>query len=141
MQSITPALCNKGLTYMAQWYFGRGMEQEAKIKDIEINGKVYPMWQQFVQRKEEWIGGVLEDFGDSMDRCMGIGKSSTEILDITLSENGEDSAMFSVKGDEFTCGSDVSCLGLTTGDKGWITLGGYGGHTWRIKQKSKETKQ
>ena len=28
---------------------------------IEVNGKVYPLWGQFIERKDEWIGGILED--------------------------------------------------------------------------------
>ena len=32
---------------------------------IEINGREYPLWSKFVERKAEWIGGVLEDFGDN----------------------------------------------------------------------------
>ena len=28
----------------------------------EINGKTYPLWSQFVDKKDEWIGGILEDY-------------------------------------------------------------------------------
>jgi hypothetical protein len=29
-----------------------------------INGKEYPMWSEFLEHKNEWIGGTLHDFGD-----------------------------------------------------------------------------
>ena len=31
---------------------------------MEINGKVYPLWSQFVEKKQEWVGGTLQDEGD-----------------------------------------------------------------------------
>ena len=105
---------------------------------IEVNGKQYPLWSQFVEGKEEWIGGVLEDFSDSMDRSI-FGEKEThfigEITDIRLEPNGDDSAYFAVDSKEFTCGFGVKYGGVTGGDKGWITFSGYGGHTWRIKKK------
>ncbi len=102
---------------------------------IEINGKEYPMWSQFVERKEEWIGGILEETQDSFPQVGEGGK--TIITDITLEPNGEDSAIFSVNGKDFGCSGDTGHLGVIGGEEGWITLSGYGGHTWRIKQKSK----
>lgn len=103
---------------------------------ITINGKEYPLWSQFVERKEEWIGGTLEDFGDSMDRSMfgGDAHNTTIIKDITLRPNGEIHAFFSVDGKDFGCGFSTSVGGITKGDEGWITFMGYGGHTWRIKK-------
>lgn len=97
---------------------------------MEINGKQYPPWSQFVERKEEWIGGTLED------NDMGM-TATTEITNITLTPNGEDSAYFSVDGVDFGCGFDVKYGGISGGGVGfgWITLSGYGGHSWRIKQK------
>lgn len=100
---------------------------------IEINGKQYPLWSQFVEGKEKFVGGILEDFGDPMDRRMGFKGAKTEIIDITLKENGDDSAYFSVEGKNFGCGFDVQVGGITGGEKGWITFSGYGGHEWRIK--------
>jgi hypothetical protein len=103
---------------------------------IEINGKAYPMWSQFVEGKDEWIGGILEDFGDSMDvRLFGDkAHGKTEITDITLESNGENDAFFSVHGKDFGCGFSTSCGGIGAGEDGWITFFGYGGHTWRIKK-------
>ena len=92
----------------------------------KVNGKYYPLWSQFVDRKVEWIGGILEDHDMGM-------LAKTEITDICLEPNGDDSAFFSVEGKEFRCGFDVSVGGITAGEKGWITLSGYGGHVWRIK--------
>jgi len=105
-------------------------------EDIIVNGRVYPMWQQFVQRKREWIGGTLIEQGDSLISAEHASK--TEIEDITLEPNGIDSAAFSVIGKNFTCAGDVSNLGIV----GWrpfgpdfLTFQGYAGHTWGIKRK------
>jgi len=105
---------------------------------MEVNGKEYPLWSQFVERQEEWKGGILEDFGDSFDRKMGAGPIITEITGISLKPNGKDSAFFEVEGKDFGLGFDVKSGGITAGDEGWITISGYGGHTWRFKQKEKE---
>jgi len=105
------------------------------MKDIVVNGKTYPMWQQFVQRKDEWIGGILEDFGDLMDQAMGYEGYVKKITDIRLEPNGETSAMFSVESDEFNCGFDVEYGGVAAGEEGWLTFSGPMGHSWRIKQK------
>jgi len=109
---------------------------------IEINGKVYPLWNQFIDQKEKWIGGVLEDFGDSMDRAMfNLDKSdlTTEITDITLVPNGTDSAFFSIEGKDFGCGFDVQYGGIPgSQEPGWLTFSGYGGHKFRIKEKEKK---
>ena len=96
---------------------------------VTINGKQYPLWSQFVDRRSEWVDGTLEDFGDSFMPC----NMCTKIKNITLTPNGEDSAYFSVDGDDFGCGFDVGHGGVCGGDEGWITFSGYGGHKWRIK--------
>ncbi len=103
---------------------------------ITINGKQYPLWSQFVEQKDRWIGGVLEDFGDSMDKRMfGDGAhGKTKITDIRLKPNGKENAFFSVDGEDFTCGFCTSVGGVIAGEKGWITFSGYGGHEWRIKE-------
>jgi hypothetical protein len=110
------------------------MNKEVK-EPVRINGKIYPMWNQFVEKKEQWIGGILEDSGDSIDRHMGAEKMKTKIKDITLEPNGEESAMFHVIGEDFSCGGDVEHLGITAGESGYMTFSGYGGHSWRIKNK------
>lgn len=103
-----------------------------------VNGKEYPIWGQFVGKKEQFIGGTLEDFGDSMDRALfGSSAHRTTITDITLAPNGDNSAFFSVEGEKFGCGFDVKHGGITAGEDGWITFSGYGGHTWRIRAIAK----
>lgn len=92
----------------------------------EVNGKVYPMWQQFIDMKDKFIGGVLEDHDMGM-------YAKTKITDITLEPNGKTSAFFSVEGEDFGCGFDVEVGGIGSGDEGWVTFYGYGGHKWRIK--------
>ena len=66
---------------------------------ILINGKEYPLWSQFIEKKETWIGGILEDFGDSMDiEFFGIyAHGTTKITDIILRPNGTDSAWFAIE--------------------------------------------
>jgi hypothetical protein len=103
-----------------------------------INGREYTMWNQFVEKQQEFIGGTLEDFGDSMDRMLGCKPMQTEITGIELQPNGTDSAFFSVNGKDFDCGFDVQHGGIAGGEEGWLTFSGYGGHTWRIKQPIKE---
>ena len=100
---------------------------------MEVNGKSYPMWGQFVEKQNEFIGGTLQDFGDSMDRAMGLGRMETKITKIELRPNGEDSAYFGVEGEKFSCGFDVKYGGITSGEEGWLTLSGYMGHKWRFK--------
>ena len=101
-----------------------------------VNGKVYPLWNQFVERKDEWIGGTLHEDGDSMDRAMGLDPMTTTITDIVLKPNGEESAYFGVVGEDFECGFDVGHGGLGPAyDDDWFTFVGYMGHSWRIKKR------
>ena len=102
---------------------------------MEINGKFYSLWGQFVEKQQEFIDGTLEDFGDSMDKRMGFEPMQTTITGIELTPNGDDSAFFRVKGEKFDCGFDVKHGGIVGGEKGWLIFSGYGGHTWGIKKK------
>lgn len=101
----------------------------------DVNGKHYPLWSQFIDRKDEFIGGTLED----LETCFGEKCGSTKITDITLEPNGKDSAFFAVVGEDYTCGFDVKYGGVTGGDKGWLTLSGHAGHTWRFKEPENGT--
>jgi hypothetical protein len=63
-----------------------------------------PLWSQFVERKSEFIGKVLEDFGDNMDRgILNLEKMTTKIIDIILIPNGSNSAWFEIKCEDFVC--------------------------------------
>lgn len=96
-----------------------------------INKKHYPLWSQFVDLKEEWIGGTLQDI-EYQDDPMG-----TKIIDIFLTPNGDDSAYFKIIGEKFDCGFDVQHGGISAGDEGYITfVGSYGLH-FRIKKADK----
>lgn len=112
---------------------------------IEINGKVYPLWSQFVEKKDQWIGGVLQDFGDNMDRTTGIAGAEgvvTKITDVILEPNGDKSAWFEITGEKFNCGFDVRHGGISgRQEKGWLTISGYGGHKFRIKGPENENKE
>ena len=98
---------------------------------MKINGRDYPLWSQFVERKKEFMGCTLQEFQNPDEDGNLV---ETEITDITLTPNGEDSAYFTVKGKDFDCAFDVQYGGIVKGEEGWITFEGYGGHTWRIKQ-------
>ena len=82
----------------------------------------------------QFIGGTLEDDGDSMDRAMGAQRASTRITGIELRPNGTDSAFFVVQGEAFECGFCTTVGGVSAGDEGWLTFSGYGGHRWRIRE-------
>jgi hypothetical protein len=71
---------------------------------LVINGKTYPFWQQFIDRKDEWIGGQLID--DAAP------EEPTLITDVTLGPNGNDSAIFHFEGKDFNCGFDVHHGGI-----------------------------
>jgi hypothetical protein len=102
---------------------------------IYINDKYYPLWEQFVFRKEEWIGGLMQDFGDSVDRgALRFEGMETKIVDIQLRANG-DSAFFQVVGEKFTCGFGVKYGGIVGGKSNWLTFSGYSGHQWRIQRR------
>ena len=98
-----------------------------------INGRRYSLWPQFVDKKEEYIGGILEDLDSSFDGP----PPPTMITDIEFRANGKESAWFEVKGKDYSCGGDVGHLGVVGGDEGWLTLSGYGGALWRFKPKEK----
>ena len=95
---------------------------------IKVNGKHYPMWSQFVEKQDDFIGKTLEDTD------MGV-TGRTEITGITLEPNGEESALFRIAGKDFDCAFDVGYGGIGRGEDGWITFYGYGGHTFRIESK------
>ena len=102
------------------------MSEDLKL----VNGKNYPMWQQFVDKKDDFIGLRLVDFDIGM-------RAETIVTDVVLIPNGDDSAWFGVKGEEFECGFDVSVGGIS-GQKieknSVMTFTGYMGHTWEIQK-------
>ena len=63
---------------------------------MKVNGKHYPMWGQFVERKNEFIGGLLQEIYDCGFPIAEV--PQTKILDIELIPNGEESAFFRVIG-------------------------------------------
>ncbi len=66
---------------------------------------------------------------------------STIITDITLEPNGEDSAYFSVEGEDFSCGFDVHYGGISGGGSdGYITFHGFGGHEFIIEAPAENNK-
>lgn len=93
------------------------------------------IWEQLVDRKQEFVGKILIDYGDSFDQANGLvgrGGAITIITDMTLKSNGPDSKYFSVIGKDFTCGVDIGHGSVTTDEKVLIVYG-YGGHRWTIE--------
>jgi len=97
---------------------------------MEINGKTYPMWNQFVDKADEFKGFLLEDHDMGMVRV-------TKVTDITLKPNGKDSAFFTIHGEDFDCGFDVGHGGIGSGEEGWLTFRGYANHMFRVQTKEK----
>lgn len=83
------------------------------MKPTYINGRYYPMWQQFVDKKAQFIGQTLVDLGDPIDRAVGGEPMRTRIEDVTLTANGYTSAMFTIHGEDFNCGFDVRHGGIS----------------------------
>ncbi len=76
-----------------------------------MNKPTFPLWDQFVENKSEWIGGLLTDH-DSM-----MGDSSTIIEDISIEQIGSDWA-FCIGGKDFDCDFNVKFGGIAPrGDK------------------------
>jgi hypothetical protein len=96
-----------------------------------INGKIYPLWSQFIERENEFIGKPLESY--EMGKVL-----QTKIVGIELKPNGSDSAFFSIKGEDFTCGFDVGHGGIIGGEEGWLTFSGFQDHVFRVKAPNKK---
>jgi hypothetical protein len=97
----------------------------AMTKQAIINGRTYPLWSQFIEQKQKWIGGTLVETGDKMlSRLIGTKPMQTRIIDIVLRENGTDSAWFEIVGKDFSCGSDVHHLSIPSDQDGnpWLTF-------------------
>ncbi len=93
------------------------------------------IWEQLVDRKSEFIGKRLQDFGDSMDRSMGLageGGETTIIEDLQYQQEASYNC-FEVVGKDFTCSFNTKYGGVGGGEPGWLTFYGYGGHKWRIE--------
>ena len=97
---------------------------------ITIDGKKYPLWSQFVGRKEEWIGGILEEFGDGFSDG-----GTTVITDITL-EKEDDDVYFSILGKDFSETFAVDCGGISGGqhEDDWLHFSSICSN-FRIKRK------
>lgn len=97
-----------------------------------VNGRYYPLWQQFIDKKDQWIGGTLVELTPGYRDSV----VETTIVDITLEPNGEDSAFFSIEGVNFSCGFDTEVGGIAgIQDKqrpGGLWFSGYGGHRFGI---------
>lgn len=91
------------------------------------------IWEQFVAQAPDWVGGTMEDLGDSVDKAFGFAGLTTCITGIVLRPNG-DGAFFEVSGEAFDCGFDTRYGGIGAGEPDWVTFGGYGGHEWRIRK-------
>jgi hypothetical protein len=104
--------------------------------ELMVNGKYYPLWSQFIEKKQEWIGGVLFDEGDYMGRLLGMKLEETEIVDIALTPNGKKSAYFEIVGKKYSCGFDVERGGISGNQFGepWLEFSSLDGIDFRIKK-------
>jgi len=102
--------------------------EDARIDESKlVNGKFYPMWQDFVDKQGRFKGWLLLDEDDSFEPCV-----STFVVGISLRPNGETSAFFEIEGEDYGCGADVSHLGMNAAEGGGFRFYGYGGHTWTM---------
>ena len=98
-----------------------------------VNGREYPMWGQFVENKENFIGREVQNIDMGMTASM-------IVTDIRLEPNGDDSAMFVIEGKDVdgeigTWFSDVHYIGIGAGEDGWITFSTMYLGEFRIKNK------
>lgn len=98
-----------------------------------VNGKFYPMWGQFVEHKDDWIGGQMFD----MDSLMGP-SDVTEITNVELIPNGKESAMICFRGKDFDLTSDVEFCVVHSPDPTqpeYLVIATRFGSTFYIKQR------
>lgn len=102
--------------------------------------RIHPLWDQFVARQDEWIGGILEETVDGFpplaDYQNGL-PARTKIVGIELRPNGPDASFFEIIGDKFSCGFSTTVGGIDCSpgqEEGWLGFRGYGGHAFRIRK-------
>lgn len=100
---------------------------------MEVNGRYYPMWGDFVKKKKKFIGGKLTEYSS-------YGNPETTIKDITLTANGDDSAWFQVTGEDFRCGFDVQhgCLDPNVDGVGGVGFSGTYGPHFRVQEVTEQ---
>ena len=117
----------------------------------EVDHKKFPLWGQFIDRKNEWIGGRLID----TDTDFGMQEAETKIKDIRLelwpkglTKEQKDlgcvqSVVFIVAGEDFNCSFNVKYGGVlpdrSAASEGYIALGTQFG-SFKIYQNQKEPK-
>ena len=98
------------------------------------------IYEQIVERKQEWIGGELQEMTDSYPRVIEGCSPKTKITNITLIDNGGNYPFFMIHGESYDCVFSIDVGGVTgkSGmEEGWLYFSGYGGHEFRIKQALK----
>lgn len=79
-----------------------------------MTDKHYPMYQQFVDQKDKWIGGTLVELSDGITD-----EAETEIEDVRIDRN-ENYDAFEVVGKDFSCSFNTMYGGVGGGQDGWI---------------------
>lgn len=101
-----------------------------------MDNKVFPfgqqfidksLWQQFIDKKDQFIGCILEDHDP------GFPIAETVVTDIKMEKWGESTDIFTIEGKAFKCSFNVKYGGIGDGDEGWLTFYRYGGAFHRIK--------
>jgi len=105
--------------------------REPPKKELDLTK--YSNLTEIAENQEKYIGWIMEDSGDSMDRRMGAKPMATKVkgIEFELNEN-KTGASFSVIGEEFTCSFNVEYGYLSHKDDEELIFRGYGGHEWRI---------
>ena len=88
---------------------------------IIIDGISYPLWNQFVEKKDEWIGGELFEYN-----------YSTIIKDISLTKESN-AIVFRVTGEAFSCAFNIAYGGVVPGNNDSISFSAYS-MSFRIKK-------
>lgn len=90
------------------------------------------IWEQMVEKQDQWIGGILHEVGEDGD---------TKITGMRLRyEEKTDQTFFAIDGEEWGMESDTKYLGVDgsiCGD-GWMGLSTSFGMSWRIKAPEEE---
>ncbi len=87
------------------------------------------MWQELVDNKKEWKGGVLEEICEAgpFEQCAQA--NPTKIKNIKFKEEYIDFI-----GEDYSCGFDIELGGVIPGEEGWLTMEGPYGHQFRIRK-------
>lgn len=101
---------------------------------MQVNEKEYQLWSQFVEKKNDFIGGILESPARHSNNTI-----TTIITDITLSKSCYDSYIFTIEGRGFSSFLNTAQGKIVNKEPGWtIFYDGQGGEC-KIKKPHQQT--